>query len=123
MKKNRVEWTVFGLSSVVVVAVVGLLLYAQFTRSHNPPQLSVTFGDVRRHSGYYAVGLQVRNDGDITAEEVNVEVVLRMTEGQERSTVVLPFVPRGAQRIAWVTFRADPAEGTLQARVLGYHQP
>jgi uncharacterized protein (TIGR02588 family) len=66
----------------------------------------------------------VVNRGDNTAENVQVAVEIHMPGGEtERSEVELQYLPRQAMRHAWVTFRRDPREGKVEARVLGYQRP
>jgi uncharacterized protein (TIGR02588 family) len=117
-EKNRLEWGVFWCSLVLVLAVVAYLTYSAFTSGDRPPQLSVTLGGAQQVPAGYAVPVSVSNSGDTTAENVRVEVAL---EGNaERGEVVLAFVPQGATRRGWVTFRTKPAQERLRSAILGY---
>lgn len=123
LKKNRLEWTVLGVSTLMVLSVVGLLLHAQFTGAGGPPRLEIAMGAPERQGDTFAVRVTVRNDGATTAEDVRLEIVLRAGDTTERSIVQFPFVPHGARRVAWGTFTRDPSAGVLQARILGYREP
>lgn len=120
--KNRLEWTVFGASLALIGLVVGLLLHAHLTTGGGPADIAVTLGDPVAADGRYAVPVEVRNDGDTTAEDVQVRVSLTGGE-EETSEVTLPYVPYRSQRRAWVTFSRAPAPDRLAARVLGYREP
>jgi uncharacterized protein (TIGR02588 family) len=123
MKKNALEWTVFGGSLIVLAVVVALLVRAELSGADGPPVLAAEVGQPQRHGSHYALPLEVRNAGGTTAEEVDVEVVLTAGGGEERASVVIPFLPRGSRRTAWVTFTADPASGSAVARIRGYREP
>ena len=123
MKKNPLEWTVFGISLALLAGVVGLLLHAHVTSGKQPPVLQVTLGQAIAQEGTYAVPLEVRNDGDTTAEAVVIEVVLSDAGIEERAETQLAFVPHGSRRRAWVTFQQNPEGRALRARVLGYQEP
>lgn len=122
-KKNTLEWIVFSISVVLIAGVVGILLYGTLTSEGRPPSLSITPGPAEVTAGGFAVRLDVHNGGDTTAEDVQVEVTLTSGNEKERSSAVLPFVPHRSYRRAWVTFKTDPARGTLEARVVGYREP
>jgi uncharacterized protein (TIGR02588 family) len=119
-KKNPLEWTVFAVSLAVIATVVGVLVYTHATGGSQPPHLVVTLGAPVAQDGHHAVPLVIENRGDVTAENVQIEVTL---SGRERAEVHIAFVPHGSRRRAWVTFREDPSGGHLQARVLGYEEP
>jgi uncharacterized protein (TIGR02588 family) len=123
MNKNILEWTVFGVSLLLIAAVVGVLLQEHFTSGSGPAELVITLGAPIGSTGAYAVSVDVRNGGDTTAEDVHVSVTLTGAAGDQTSEVTLPYVPYRSERRAWVTFSRDPAEGRLEARVLGYREP
>ena len=122
--KHPLEWAVFGVSLVLVLGLVGFLVYDATTCGSVPPELVVGLGRPVRSAGGYAVPVEVRNQGDETAEGVHVEVVLELPGKEpERADLEVAFVPRQSLRRAWVTFPADPAAGRLSGRVLGYEVP
>lgn len=75
------------------------------------------------HVGYFAVPIKIANQGDHTAEGVQVEVVLKVSDKEERGQFEIQFLPRHGSREASVTFKTDPRQGALEARVLGYEKP
>jgi uncharacterized protein (TIGR02588 family) len=124
VQKNPLEWTVFGLSAALIAGVISFLLYETATLGDAPPDIHVQIGTPEARTGYFAVPVEVTNKGDHTAEGVHVEVVLRAGD-QEKETgeFDIQFLPRRGSREAWVTFKSDPRNGTLEGRVLGYEKP
>lgn len=123
-KKNWLEWTIFGLSLLLILATAGVLIQQQFSLGEKPPDPQVELGIPEVHAGYFAVPVTVTNRGDATAANLHLEVVLRLPGGEsETGQMELPFLPRRSTREGWVTFHHDPGEGKLEPRVLGYEKP
>ena len=122
MNKNLLEWTVFGVSAAVILAVAGLLVHEQITAGERPADLSIAVGAAVQVSEGFAVPLDLRNSGDTSAEDVHVSVILRGGETEE-SDVTFPFVPYRSARRGWVMFSRQPGAAHLEARVLGYREP
>lgn len=124
VEKNRLEWAVFGLGLVLVLATVGFLAWDAATGTGSPPDLLVTLGAPEPRSEGWAVPVVVRNRGQETAEGARVEVVLELPDGgREEAELELAFVPRGSEREGWVQFLHPPASGRLTGRVTGFEQP
>jgi uncharacterized protein (TIGR02588 family) len=123
MNKNPLEWTVFVVSLALIGAAAGLLVHQHVSGEHAPPSLAVTAGAPVQTAGAYAVPLDVRNDGDVTAEEVTVEATLTWAGGEARGETTLAYVPYRSSRRAWIVFTRDPRGGDLAARVVGYREP
>jgi uncharacterized protein (TIGR02588 family) len=121
--KNWVEWMVFGISAALIATVIGFLVFESATIGDALPDIQLRLGTPEARSNYFAVPLEVTNKGDQTAEGVHIEVVLRAGGKEERADLEIAFLPRRGAREAWVTFKTDPRNGTLEARVLGYEKP
>jgi uncharacterized protein (TIGR02588 family) len=74
--KHPVEWIVFAVSLVLVAGTVGLLAWDAVQGEDSPAALSIELGRPEPREGTWAVPVTVRNRGDMTAENVNVEVTL-----------------------------------------------
>jgi uncharacterized protein (TIGR02588 family) len=122
--KHPVEWIVFAVSLVLVAGTVGLLAWDAVQGEDSPAALSIELGRPEPREGTWAVPVTVRNRGDMTAENVNVEVTLE-TPGAAPETAEFEaaFVPRQSKREGWVTFRSDPSRGKLSGRAAGYSTP
>lgn len=121
--KNWLEWSVFGVSAALIALVIGFLVFESATIGDALPDIEVRTGTPEARTGHFAVPLEVTNKGDQTAEGVHIEVVLRSGGKEERADLEIAFLPRRGSREAWVTFKADPRQGALEARVLGYEKP
>lgn len=123
VQKNWLEWSVFAASSLLIVGLFGFLVYESMTIGTAPPDIQLEVGTPEQRSGYFAVPISATNKGDHTAEGVHIEVVLRGAGKEETGDFEIAFLPRRGSREAWVTFKNDPRQGTLEARVLGYEKP
>ena len=122
MQKNWFEWTVFAAGLVLLTATLSYLAYDGATLGDAPPSIEIRLGAPARRAQNFIVPVSIVNHGDLTAEGVEVEVVLRGAS-EERGEFVVAFLPRGATREGWVAFQTDPRAGELKARVVGYEKP
>jgi uncharacterized protein (TIGR02588 family) len=127
VEKHPLEWIVFAVSLALVAGTLGFLAWDAVQGEGGedaPAALSVELGRPERRGGAWAVPVTVRNQGDETAEGVNVEVTLE-TPGAEPETAGFEaaFLPRRSKREGWVTFRSDPSLGRLSGRAVGYETP
>ena len=126
VKKNWLEWVVFGVSLALVAGVLGFLVYDAVQLEKMPPDIEVRLGAPVEHGQEFVVPVAVTNRGDQTAEGVQIEVTLEGSGGggePERGEFTIAFVPRRATREGWVAFRTDPRGARLTPRVLGYEKP
>ena len=124
LAKNPLEWAVFALGLLAVLATVGYLVYDAATVDSSPPDLRVEIGRPLRRSGAFAVPVTLHNRGGETAEGVAVEVVLEVPGSPpESASFDVAFIPRQSRREGWVTFRQDPRKGLLTGRATGYESP
>ncbi|MEX2336654.1 MAG: hypothetical protein WD555_05230 [Fulvivirga sp.] len=124
-KKNILEWTIFGISLLLVIAVLCFLVYKTVTHQSSPPDVLVTFTPSPSENTPYRYHLTIQNIGGETAEDVLIELVLR-ERGQaiEKSEVQLPFVPQGSKIESWVNFINDPAlADSVLAKVVSFKRP
>ena len=124
-EKNILEWTVFSLSLMLILGILGYLVYQVSVHEPGSPDLGLTYvHDPSPHAPHRYL-LRITNDGRETAEEIQVEMVLEQ-DGEELETVALtlPYLPKQSAREGWVVFSKDPAEAdTLYARVVSYKKP
>ena len=126
VQKNWLEWTVFGGSALLILAVFSILIYESATLGNAPAAIHVSLGAPEQHHGLFSIPVWVKNDGDETAEGVHVEVTLRPSDQdeEERADFEIAFVPRRAIREGRVIFKTDPSKAaSLEARVLGFEKP
>lgn len=125
LQKNWLEWLVFAISFILLVSCLGYLVYDAATIHDAPPQIVVTVGEAKQSIQNFVIPVSVTNQGDITAEDVQIEVTLEKPDNQEESaSFQIAFLPRRAIRKGWVTFETDPRTAEkIKARAVGYEQP
>ena len=125
VEKNWLEWTVFGVSVLLVLAIIGYLTYQVYIDNPSSPDLYVKAVKDPSDLSPYRYHVTVENKGGTTAEEVIIEIALQKGEVSiEKAELQIPFTPHKSKREAWVTFSKDPAlADTLTTRVVSYKKP
>ncbi len=128
LQKNWLEWSVFAVGLVLVLAVLAYLTYEGLTMGNDPPSIEVRLGTPEPRAHNFIVPVTVINHGDETAEGITIEVTLENAGvggavEPVRGELTVAFLPRRATREGWVTFQQDPRSARLTARVLGYEKP
>lgn len=125
LQKNWLEWLIFAIGFILLASTLGYLVYDAATIHDAPPQIVVTVGESKQSIQDFVVPVSVTNQGDQTAEDVQIEVVLEKPDHQEESaSFQIAFLPRRAIRKGWVTFETDPRTAKrIKARAVGYQQP
>ena len=123
LEKNALEWTVFGLGLVLLMAMLGYLVREAVTTGSRPPELAVHLGVPRPVTEGFQVPVTVVNRGDRVAEAVTVTITLAAKAAREDAVLSIAFLPRQSRREGWVTFRGDPRDGNLQVGPVGYVSP
>ena len=123
LDKNGLEWSVFGVALLLVLATFGYLVREALTTDPGPPDVAVSLGPPVRGAGGHLVPVTAENRGAGTAEEVRITVRLDGRGPTEEAVLVFPYLPRGSRRSGWVTFRGDPSAGTLQVAGVAFQAP
>jgi uncharacterized protein (TIGR02588 family) len=123
--KNALEWSVFGISLLLVLGIVAYLGYQTYTDKPSTPDLVVEyFPDPSEHAPqrYRVV---VHNRGGETAEQVQIELSIEKGgEETDHAELNIAFAPKASKREGWVNFKEDPTQAdTLIARVVSYKRP
>ncbi|MEO8216351.1 MAG: hypothetical protein ABI718_04645 [Acidobacteriota bacterium] len=123
-KKNVLEWSVFAVSLVLIVAVVAVLVREALMTSDSAPDLRIETGVAASTSSGFRVPVLVTNASAKTAEQVMINVSLRCGDAVvERAEFTLDFVPGKSKRDGWVVFRHDPRGCTAEALAQGFEGP
>ena len=124
MRRNWVEWTALAVSGAAIVALVGFLVVDGLTHPERRAVLAVVPRPAEAVGSTFQVPIRVRNDGYQSAENVDVEVVLKDGESDvDTGSVSIPFLPARSSVEAVVVFGEDPAKFRVEGRVLGYEVP
>jgi len=124
-EKNLLEWTVFFLSLLLITGILGYLVYQTVIYQPGSPDLDITYVHDPSPHAPYRYFIRVKNHGNETAEEVQVEMVLEQDGKEiEVATMAIPYSPKQSVREGWVLFSKDPAAAdTIYARVVSYKKP
>ena len=124
-KKNVLEWVVFAFSLTLVLALFGYLALQTIQYEPGTPDLFVTFKADPSFHAPYRYHLTIKNNGQETAQEVQVELILEKEGKQlEIAALTLPFAPKESRREGWVNFSQNPQEAdTVYSRVVSYKKP
>ena len=120
------ERVTLALSLIVVVAVAGGALLAEFRRSGPAgPVLEVEVtGEPAPRGSQFQIPITVTNAGNGGAEQVTINVALTLPNASpEPVSLVIALLPAGGSEEAVVVFASDPAAGTIDAWVESYLLP
>ncbi len=121
--QSRAEWWSFGIALAILAAIVAGLVVQ--IGGEAPPRPVVTIGAIaERPDGMFEVPVEVRNDGDRAAAEVQVQAELVTPEGDEESgDQVIDFLGAGEVHALVFVFTSDPAAGTFSLGVTSFARP
>jgi uncharacterized protein (TIGR02588 family) len=123
-QKNWLEWTVFGLSLLLVAGVLGFLLVEGLRRSEPTPRVEVGLGAPVAQAGALVVPVTLYNLGDQSVEQVQVEIVLRRAgQAAERATLSVESLPRNSRVEGSVLFPGGGAALAVEHGAVGYVLP
>lgn len=123
--RSFAEWLSFGISSLIVGATAGLVIYSWATGRNSPPVLAINRTEpIREVDGQFYVPFEISNTGGETAESVQVIAELKVKAAiQESGDVQIDFLSRGETEKAEFVFKTDPRKGDLIVRVASYKAP
>ena len=122
--KNALEWTVFAVGLVLVIATLGYLIRESIMSGDGPPDVAVRLGPPRPSQHGYLLPVEVTNTGSATAEDVRVPIFLELPGGaREEAELDIAFLPPDSKRKGWVGFRSDPGQGTVSVGAIAFEVP
>lgn len=125
--QSTAEWATLGLSVAIVLAVVALVTYQYLTGGGETPVVNARplLEDARRQGDRYYLPVAVANSGDLTAQDVRVQVALAPRDGAapETAEFTLAYLAGGATKTGTVTFRGDPAQGEVRIESVSFVEP
>jgi len=121
--KNLLEWAVFGISAVLVLATLVLLTIATFQVEDGPAEMRAEAGKPVSKDGWIRIPVTVNNNGQRVAANVEVKVCLGHGETRREAGFTIDFVPLGGSRSGAVSFRETGEPVVLECEVIGYEEP
>ena len=116
LKKNALEWTVFGFGGLTVLFVVGVLA-RESVRTPSPARIVLTTGPPERRGDLWYVPVRVENGGGAALGAVAV----RAESEKESAGFDLDYVPGESSREGVLVFQRKPER--LEAKVAGAEKP
>jgi uncharacterized protein (TIGR02588 family) len=124
-ERTAAEWVTFGVSVLILLALVGLVIFQALTRGNRPSTIKVEpmLEEVRQSEGAYYLPINITNDGDQAVGDVEIQMSLA-SEGSEPETIAftVQFLAGGESQEETVVFSKDPSQGEL-SQVVGFHVP
>lgn len=122
-RRTTAEWVVFACSCAIVVAVV-VLLGSQLPGAEEPATpVAHLRGEVREAAGRFYVPVDVTNEGDLTAADVQVLAELTIDGKTFDGEQTVDFLAGQETERLVFSFDDDPRSGELVVRVAGHSQP
>jgi uncharacterized protein (TIGR02588 family) len=122
--KNRLEWSVFAVGLLLVLATLGFLVRESLVGEGSPPEIVARLGTPRPAAGGFMVPVEVTNLGQGTAEDIRVTVLLeRRGPERDEADLDIAYLPRDSRRSGWVTFPGDLGQGTLRVGSIAFEVP
>lgn len=124
-ERTAAEWVTFGVSVLILLALVGLVIFQALTRGNRPSTIKVEpmLQEVRQSEGAFYLPITITNDGDEAVGDVEIQISLA-SEGSEPETIAftVQFLAGGESQEETVVFSKDPSQGEL-SQVVGFHVP
>ncbi|MBA3521119.1 MAG: hypothetical protein H0T90_01265 [Gemmatimonadales bacterium] len=120
LDKNALEWTVFGVGLILVLATIVYLAREALATGSLPPEVTAVLGPPRPGRDGFQVPVTVQNRGDRVAEDVTVTVA---GPRDQEAVLTIGFLPRHSKREGWVRFRGSPADAQLRVTSIGFASP
>ncbi len=123
-KRTKAEWITFGAATCILTGIIGLVMYTAVSNKQQPPILTVSRKTIRLVSGKYYVPFEVINNGDETAESVQILAELRdNNQIEETGEQQIDFLSSREKEEGAFIFSTDPRQGQLTIRVASYKVP
>ena len=121
--KNALEWTVFGLSCLLVVVTLTILILETSKAGRTPPRITVQPGRPYAENGRLWIPVEVTNTGGTAAANVEVEALRPSQAGEEKAAFTVDHLPRGATRRGHISFPGSEPNIEVDIRVSSYQEP
>lgn len=123
--RTLAEWVTFGVASLVLSTLVGLVMYSWATERDRPPVLTLTRPEpIRQEDKQFYIPFEIINTGGETAESVQIIAELKQNgQVQEASDLQIDFLASNEKEKGAFVFTQNPQEGELILRVGSYKTP
>jgi uncharacterized protein (TIGR02588 family) len=124
-RRSLAEWTTLALSTLLLAAIVGLVLYDWQLNKHLPPAFQVELNEpFRLTAGRYYVPFTLHNTGGRIARKVQVIAELHLPDdSEETGEQQFDFLSGNERKKGSFVFEHDPQGGELIVRVASFGLP
>ncbi len=124
-KRTAAEWITFSIALSILSTIIGLVIYTIINDKHQPPLiLIIQKQTTRKTNGQYSVPFEVVNQGDETAESVQILAELKVNNKlEETGEQQIDFLSSGEKEEGAFIFSNNPQQGQLKIRVASYKLP
>jgi uncharacterized protein (TIGR02588 family) len=124
-KRTAAEWLTFSIALSILGTIIGLVIYTIINDKHQPPLiLIIQKQTTRKTNGQYSVPFEVVNQGDETAESVQILAELKVNNKlEETGEQQIDFLSSGEKEEGAFIFSNNPQQGQLKIRVASYKLP
>lgn len=124
-RRSGAEWATFAASVGVLGLVVALLVGQLVATDDDPPApvVAIVEAEIEPRGGVFHVPVDVHNDGDRAAANVQLLAELATSDGTESGDQTIDVLGAGETTRVVFVFAADPADGELTVAVGGFAVP
>lgn len=122
-KRTPAEWLTFGTATSILLSIIGLVTYTGVKDNQQPPLVSVTTKASYSSDGQYYVPFEITNNGDETAEAVQILAELKIGNQIEEGEQQIDFLSSKEKEEGAFIFSKNPSQGELKIRVASYKLP
>lgn len=121
--RTTAEWVTFGIASLILSTIAGLVIYSWATDDNRPPTLRLTRPEpIRQENNQFYVPFEITNTGGTTAESVQIIAELKRNgEVEEMGDLQIDFLARQETEEGAFVFTQNPQDGELTLRVSSYN--
>lgn len=117
------EWVTFAVSALVLAAVVATLVLLSLQGATPAAPTANEPGPVGASDGQFLVPVDIVNEGDEAAAQVQVIATLSIKGEAVTGDQTIDFLGGGERQRLTFVFTDDPAGGELTISVAGFAQP
>ena len=124
-QRTAADWITLAISVSIIIATVGLTTYVHLFGPHNPPHIQVDIQNDKmfQQDDRYYTPVTIMNAGNITAQDLDVTLILTIGDKERETHIAVPFLAGGGSRNAVIVFPVDPRSGTISVDSVTFQKP
>ena len=123
-QRSIAEWLTLMISTIILIALVGVVIYDWQTNQDRPPLFQIEFAVAQAIDHHYYVPFVIKNTGGQVARTVQVSAELSLGNGSDETGVQeIDFLSANEQKRGSFVFDHNPNQGNLTVRVTSFKLP